>query len=98
MLDLIVETDLGHDPDDFFTLCYLAAAGVRLRALCVVPGDRQLVAVARDDADGPEVDAGRRQVAEGEEVVGVVPQVGLHDQVHHSPSVKAGHGDGRGGS
>ena len=26
MTDLIVETDLGHDPDDFFALCYLAAA------------------------------------------------------------------------
>jgi inosine-uridine nucleoside N-ribohydrolase len=46
MLDLIVETDLGHDPDDFFTLCYLAA-GVRLRAICVVPGDRDQLAVAR---------------------------------------------------
>ena len=47
MTDLIVETDLGHDPDDFFTLCYLAAAGVRLRAVCVVPGDRDQLAVAR---------------------------------------------------
>src|SRR4051794_17067171 len=46
MIDLIVETDLGHDPDDFFTLCYLAAAGVRLRAICVVPGDRDQLAVA----------------------------------------------------
>ena len=47
MRDLIVETDLGHDPDDFFTLCYLAAAGVRLRAITVVPGDRDQLAVAR---------------------------------------------------
>jgi pyrimidine-specific ribonucleoside hydrolase len=47
MLDLIVETDLGHDPDDFFTLCYLAAVGVRIRAICVVPGDRDQLAVAR---------------------------------------------------
>ncbi len=46
-MDLIVETDLGHDPDDFFTLCYLAAAGVRLRAVTVVPGDRDQLAVAR---------------------------------------------------
>ena len=28
MTELIVETDLGHDPDDFFALCYLAAAGL----------------------------------------------------------------------
>jgi len=27
-VDLIVETDCGHDPDDLFTLCYLVAAGV----------------------------------------------------------------------
>src|SRR5438067_6763948 len=47
MFDLIVETDLGHDPDDFFTLCYLAAAGVRIRAITVVPGDRDQLAVAR---------------------------------------------------
>jgi pyrimidine-specific ribonucleoside hydrolase len=47
MIDLIVETDLGHDPDDFFTLCYLAGAGVRLRAISVVPGDRDQLAVAR---------------------------------------------------
>jgi pyrimidine-specific ribonucleoside hydrolase len=47
MIDLIVETDLGHDPDDFFTLCYLAAVGARIRAVCVVPGDRDQLAVAR---------------------------------------------------
>jgi inosine-uridine nucleoside N-ribohydrolase len=47
MTDLIVETDLGHDPDDFFTLCYLAGIGVRIRAICVVPGDRDQLAVAR---------------------------------------------------
>jgi inosine-uridine nucleoside N-ribohydrolase len=47
MMDLIVETDLGHDADDFFTLCYLAAAGVSIRAIAVVPGDRDQLAVAR---------------------------------------------------
>jgi pyrimidine-specific ribonucleoside hydrolase len=46
MIDLIVETDLGHDPDDFFTICYLAGVGVHLRAICVVPGDRDQLAVA----------------------------------------------------
>jgi pyrimidine-specific ribonucleoside hydrolase len=47
MIDLIVETELGHDPDDFFTLCYLAAVGARIRAVCIVPGDRDQLAVAR---------------------------------------------------
>jgi pyrimidine-specific ribonucleoside hydrolase len=47
MIDLIIETDLGHDPDDFFAICYLAGAGVRIRAISVVPGDRDQLAVAR---------------------------------------------------
>jgi inosine-uridine nucleoside N-ribohydrolase len=47
MRDLIIETDLGHDPDDFFAICYLAAAGVRIRCITIVPGDRDQIAVAR---------------------------------------------------
>lgn len=47
MRDLIIETDLGHDPDDFFAICYLIAAGVHVRAITVVPGDRDQLAVAR---------------------------------------------------
>jgi len=47
MTDLIVETDVGHDPDDFFAVCYLAGAGVNIRAITVVPGDRDQLAVAR---------------------------------------------------
>lgn len=46
-MDLIVETDCGHDPDDFFTLCYLVAAGVTLRCITVTPGDRDQLAVVR---------------------------------------------------
>lgn len=46
-MDLIVETDCGHDPDDFFTLCYLVAAGVSLRCIAVTPGDRDQLAVVR---------------------------------------------------
>lgn len=46
-MDLIVETDVGHDPDDLFTLCYLLAAGVDIRAVLVTPGDPDQVAIAR---------------------------------------------------
>jgi inosine-uridine nucleoside N-ribohydrolase len=46
-VDLIVETDCGHDPDDFFTLCYLVAAGVNLRCITVTPGDRDQLAIVR---------------------------------------------------
>jgi hypothetical protein len=34
-MDLIVETDCGHDPDDLFMLCHLVAAGVNLRCVTV---------------------------------------------------------------
>ena len=47
MHDVIVETDLGHDPDDLFAICYLAAAGANIRAITVVPGDPDQLAVAR---------------------------------------------------
>jgi pyrimidine-specific ribonucleoside hydrolase len=47
MPDLIIETDLGHDPDDLFAICYLAAAGASVRAITVVPGDPDQMAVAR---------------------------------------------------
>ncbi|MBJ6764859.1 nucleoside hydrolase [Myxococcaceae bacterium JPH2] len=46
-MDLIVETDLGRDPDDFFALLYLVAAGARIRAITLSPGDKDQVAVAR---------------------------------------------------
>jgi pyrimidine-specific ribonucleoside hydrolase len=44
---VIVETDLGHDPDDLFALCYLAAAGTEIAAVTIVPGDPDQLAVAR---------------------------------------------------
>jgi inosine-uridine nucleoside N-ribohydrolase len=47
MPDLIIETDLGHDPDDLFAICYLAAAGAGIRAITIVPGDPDQLAVAR---------------------------------------------------
>jgi len=47
VVDLIVETDLGRDPDDFFALCYLVDAGVKLRAVVISPGDRDQIAVAK---------------------------------------------------
>jgi len=46
-MNLVIETDLGHDPDDLFAICYLAAAGVNIRAICVSPGDPDQIAIAR---------------------------------------------------
>lgn len=45
-MNLIVETDIGRDPDDFFALCYLVMAGVNIRAITISPGDHDQVAVA----------------------------------------------------
>ena len=46
-MKLIVETDIGHDPDDLFALCYLIAAGVDVKAVLVTPGDPDQLAIAR---------------------------------------------------
>jgi inosine-uridine nucleoside N-ribohydrolase len=46
-MDMIVETDIGHDPDDFFALCYLHSVGVNIRAILICPGDPDQVAIAR---------------------------------------------------
>lgn len=46
-MNLIVETDIGHDPDDLFAICYLIAAGVDIKALLVTPGDPDQIAIAK---------------------------------------------------
>lgn len=45
-MNLIIETDLGHDPDDFFAICYLIAAGVNIRCITICPGDPDQIALA----------------------------------------------------
>lgn len=45
-MDLIIETDLGRDTDDFFAICYLIASGVQVRAITISPGDPDQIAVA----------------------------------------------------
>ena len=46
-MDLIIETDIGHDPDDFFAINYLIYAGVRVRAILISPGDPDQIAITR---------------------------------------------------
>jgi inosine-uridine nucleoside N-ribohydrolase len=36
-MNIILETDLGGDPDDFFAFCYLASAGVNVKGIVVTP-------------------------------------------------------------
>jgi len=44
---MIIETDLGHDPDDFFTICYLAAVNVEIESILITPGDPDQIAIAK---------------------------------------------------
>lgn len=46
-MKLIVESDLGHDPDDFFAICYLHAAGVDIKTILISPGDPDQIAIAK---------------------------------------------------
>lgn len=46
-MNLVIETDIGRDPDDLFAIAYLIAAGVNVRAVLISPGDPDQVAVAR---------------------------------------------------
>jgi len=45
VMNLIIETDIGHDPDDFFALCYFFSAGVDVRAILLSPGDESQVTI-----------------------------------------------------
>ena len=46
MKKIIIDTDLGHDPDDFFAICYLSAIGVKIDAIVLSPGDLDQIAFA----------------------------------------------------
>lgn len=46
-MGLIIETDLGRDPDDFFAICYLISAGVEIEALFITPGDSDQIAIGK---------------------------------------------------
>ena len=46
-MSMVIETDIGRDPDDFFALLYLIGAGEDIRAISVTPGDRDQIAVVK---------------------------------------------------
>lgn len=46
-MSLIIETDLGHDPDDLFTILWLLAAEVDIGAVVITPGDPDQLAIAQ---------------------------------------------------
>ena len=46
-MSLIIETDLGGDPDDFFALCYFIDAGIDLKGIVISPGYTDQIAIAK---------------------------------------------------
>jgi inosine-uridine nucleoside N-ribohydrolase len=44
-MKLIIETDIGHDPDDFFALCYFFSAGIDIKTILITPGDESQIAI-----------------------------------------------------
>lgn len=44
---MIVETDIGRDPDDFFAIAWLLENNVKIDAITITPGDPDQIAVAR---------------------------------------------------
>jgi pyrimidine-specific ribonucleoside hydrolase len=46
-MNLIIETDLGNDPDDFFAILWLISVGVNIRAVTIVPGSPEQIAIAQ---------------------------------------------------
>ena len=45
--NIILETDMGRDPDDLFALLYLVSAGVNIKAITLSPGDPDQIAFAK---------------------------------------------------
>lgn len=46
-MKVIIETDLGHDPDDFLAICWLVGAEIDVQAIVITPGDLDQIATAR---------------------------------------------------
>src|SRR4051794_29958248 len=55
-MNLIIETDLGHDPDDLFAILYLVASGANIRLLLINPGDLDQLAIAKFLCEELELD------------------------------------------
>lgn len=45
-LKFVIETDLGHDPDDLFAICHLLEAGHEILAIGLVPGSPEQIRLA----------------------------------------------------
>ncbi len=46
-MSILIETDIGQDPDDLFALLYLLSSGADIKAIVLSPGDSFQVAITR---------------------------------------------------
>lgn len=46
-MNIVVETDLGRDPDDFLAITWLLAVGYNIKAIVITPGHKDQIAVAK---------------------------------------------------
>lgn len=90
-MNFIVETDLGHDPDDLFCICHLVEAGHTILALGLVPGSPEQVALAcglREHLCLPCYIGVAKPGAKSE-------NLGIHDQLRKKHGWAQGHTDGK---
>ena len=89
-MNFIVETDLGHDPDDFLTLCHLVTAGHTIRAVSIVPGGPEQVGLAHmiRTLTGQDFRIGRAKATAKSEALGVHDD--LMEQEGFGPGVPDG--------
>lgn len=90
MTDFIIETDLGHDPDDLFTICHLIEAGHNIVALGLSAGSPEQQAFA----------VGFREVVRMDFEIGVQKadarseQLGIHSDIAKRRFWNSGVADG----
>lgn len=73
---LIIETDIGYDPDDYLMLLYLLTRGVPIRAVLLSPGHPSQVALCRHLFAESQLDA---------------PPIGVADRAHWRQPVNRMH-------
>lgn len=85
MKKIVIETDIGQDPDDLFALLYLLSADVDIKAVVVSPGDAFQVAITRFLLK----ECGRENVPVG--ISGLNVELQRKTRFHYSVLDKYGH-------
>lgn len=85
---MIIETDLGHDPDDLFCICHLAEMGLPIEAVGLVPGCKEQIDLACGLRDylGLDFEIGRGKTDAKSEHLGIHTELcKRHNWLNGSP-------------